>query len=1004
MSVLNSGNNLPGTLIDVGNEISKDYDPRLFGSTESVLILGTAFQGPTGVATEIYNADMGQYFYGNTYDNKTHRSASLVAGIQAAYERGCRTIYAMRVGGKDIYKDFRLCEASDKYRLRVKGIYPSNTMKHCYIKINVNKGAEEITFYKPASRATIAEKKMGVVESSDSTIETKILLNQDNGFGRDDKLTELIKLFNGNKHNNVLALSIVDVDGNDVTTDPEAQELRIGSLFSGVYFIGRDKTAAGVPPFTIVNAKAITDESSDKPYKDYEDKFYHVLNINTDVASDYPIYATTKSDMKNILAGVVSFGRDYDFLSVTGQSEKVWVPDDVDYEEVDLSGFELYKRLGSGFAITAQAISRDQVDASGKIVKHRRPRIIETPSGDDNHIVPIKEGIYSLLENTEVNYRVLVAANADDKITAKLPTADDFYVATPTEIIMLGQGVKALLSATTKVEEKDLTDKKRYKFVFKKVKEEDLDADKFENINFDQVARIVAPIETEADVKALKNIPDGTLFMNFVGHEGEGVLQRWNGHRLVDVKVAKFEGELFSVKGKLYRGEKPADGAVGDVTFKVVTDTKLIGFDGVHNAEIVAAAEGVEGQKGYILANNGSQVYVVEVSADGTLTPLGDIATMLSDNDAKTLIYVEDCYGQENQVVITTGAMDYIPLEEFVDILKSDTVLNHLFDFELTDEGTIHKDDYPEDLESENIAQGGVPYFGTEYVLAENKEEGYDYSRFVPYRTNDNFVRQLAQHCAYASLRTSMTHGIIGFSPLRDLTLKGIQNRAEELKSADFSLFAKKDNGHQMIDNLGNPLSIGHCVSVTAFQHPIVDVNTNVTITGNGAATYAGMISVLPVDQSTTMQSLGIENVDFQFSSSQLRDITTAGYVVTKKSATKGICITDGVTKAPITEFRSRLSVVRTMNRCGEVIRRAAEPFIGKINNLQNRASLKTAIDSALSELKDKLIWNYSFDIVNLSSYSSDSHIDVNYRIFPMNEIRSVENFITIEHQAGAQG
>ena len=107
MSVLNDGNNLPGTLIDIENEVSSDYDPSLWGSTESVMIIGTAFQGPVGAPVRIYNADMGRYFFGASYDSATHRSASLVPGIQAAYERGCRTIYAMRVGGKDIYKDFR---------------------------------------------------------------------------------------------------------------------------------------------------------------------------------------------------------------------------------------------------------------------------------------------------------------------------------------------------------------------------------------------------------------------------------------------------------------------------------------------------------------------------------------------------------------------------------------------------------------------------------------------------------------------------------------------------------------------------------------------------------------------------------------------------------------------------------------------------------------------------------------------------------------------------------
>ena len=150
MSVLNDGNNLPGTLIDFESEVSQDYDPSLWGTTESVLIIGTAFQGPVGTAVRIYNTDMARYYFGSSYDNATHRSASLVPGIQAAYERGCRTIYAMRLGGKNIYKDFRLCEGTDVYRLRVSGLTPSNVAKQCFFKLNVQSGYEEVTIYKPA--------------------------------------------------------------------------------------------------------------------------------------------------------------------------------------------------------------------------------------------------------------------------------------------------------------------------------------------------------------------------------------------------------------------------------------------------------------------------------------------------------------------------------------------------------------------------------------------------------------------------------------------------------------------------------------------------------------------------------------------------------------------------------------------------------------------------------------------------------------------------------------
>ena len=1017
MSVLNDGNNLPGTLIDFEAEVSQDYDPTLWGTTESVLVIGTAFQGPTGEAVRIYNADMGRYFFGNTYDPTTHRSASLVAGIQAAYDRGCRTIYAMRIGGQPIYKDFRLCEASSKYRLRIASVNPTNTAKQCYVKINVNAGEESISFYKPASRATITEKKQGVVEASDATLKTTILMNQERGFTRDDKLTELIHLFNSDQHNNVLRMSIVDEDGNDMTTDAGAQDLRIGSLFSGIYFVGRDKNAKKLPAYTVVDARAIVDGSADKPYNDYKGKFYRFLNINTDVSAEYPVGSFSYGDMKKQLAGIVTFGDDYDFLSITGQADKAWVPDSVDYEEVELSNYELYSRLGSGFAITAQAIDRG-VNAKGEA---RKPRVIETPSNAVNHVVGITDGVYSILQNLEADYRVLVAANADDKITAKLPTADKFFKAAPTDVMLLGEGENALLEATTVIDEKDLTEPKKYSFHFKKVDEDALNADNFENLYAEKIARIVPRIaaktaEGKDAVKELskKTFPEATLFMVFDDAD-KGTLYRVTDGKLKELDVAKFDGEFFSVDGQLYKGVFDKEkiqlsftkGAATDIG-KTVTDT----------------------EKAYMLVDNGSRVYVAEIKADGKLLPLGDLDTMLSSNDSKTLIYVENSYEQDNKVVITTGAADFIPLEEFVELLQADAVLGHLFKFKLTQQGTMQKNEYPEEIEAKYAdSDPSKLYFeqdylakkvvdngdgtktektetshadGKNYELAANKTTGYDYSLYIPYRTDDNFVRQLAQHCAYTTLRTHTTHGIIGYSPLRTLTLKGIAERAEELVSKNFSLYAKKNNGRVMLDSNGNPYEIGANVSVTAFQYPVTDTKVNVTTTVNGAAGYAGMISVLPVEQSTTMQSTGLDSVDFTFSASQLVEITNAGYVATTNSSTKGICIADGVTMAPSTEFRRRLSITRTMNACGEAIRKAGEPFIGKTNNLTNRSSLKTAIDSALSNLKDVLIWNYKFEIVDMSSYSSDSHIDIKYEIFPMNEIRSIQNYIKISHQSVA--
>lgn len=1025
MSILNDGNNLPGSLIDFEREISQDYDPSKFGKTESVLIIGTAFKGPANQPVDLYNGDMARYYFGGSYDPETHRSATLTANVQACFDRGCTTVKAMRVGGKDMIKDFRFCEESDKYRLRISSQSPSNTVKQCYIKVNVNSGFEEIDLYKPASCATLSERKQGAVNSKDSLIISKMLLNEDKGLTRNDKLTDLISAFNRDKHNNVLMLSIVNTDGEDVTDLPEAQNLRIGSLFNGIYFIGRDRNTEDLPAITIVNAKAVT-HSGAKPYSDYAGSYYRVLDFNTDVSAEYPIGAASYKEMQLELAAAgITAGVRYEFLDTAGIADRVWAQDKIDYEEVDLSNYEIYERLGSGFAITAKAVSRGSKDGV-----ERRPRVIETPQDDANHIVPIKTGIYSLLENVEADYRVQVAANADDKITAKLPKADAFLASTGTSIELFGDGAGngALVTATSKVAADDLMAPKSYTFHFKKVSEDEIEQDVTSDIYVEKVAKMVTgvnvsdPENAEQDILNLfpaGNLPNGSMFIAYktptvVGDPVSGArLYILNDDVAYKMNVSRFDSSLFVADQMVLEGYLDN----GDLKLKQLMSASTLSTD------MKVRYDNGSNYYEYFLVDNGHTTYVAGVKADGvslpvSITPLGKLSDMLSDNDAKTLIFVEDSYGAENHITITTGAADFIPLEEFVQILQDDEALGDLFTFELTQEGSNLKEEYPEDIEMEfaTVAgsidpaklyfeqeYGGSHIDGVYYKLKADRVIGYNYNKYIPYRTNDNFVRQLAQHCAYTTLRTHVTHGIIGYTPLRALTLPSIAKRASELSASNFSLYAKRDNGRMMLDANGDPYEIGRNVTVTAFQYRLTDSVDNYTSILNGASGYAGMISCLPVEKSTTMQPTGLGNVDFCFSNNQLLSVIEAGFVVVKNTAKRGIAVVDGITMAPSSDLARRLSITRTMNACGNAIRNASEPFVSLKNNIANRNALNTAIDSALHELQDVLIWDYRFEIANIETYSVDSVININYEIFPMNEIRSINNSISVSRQSTQQ-
>ena len=80
----------------------------------------------------------------------------------------------------------------------------------------------------------------------------------------------------------------------------------------------------------------------------------------------------------------------FDFVTVPGAINEVFEKDEVDYEEVELTDFELYSKLGSGYAINAQVIE-------GKNGKYR---VKEVEDSNVNKKTEIRDGIYSMLENS----------------------------------------------------------------------------------------------------------------------------------------------------------------------------------------------------------------------------------------------------------------------------------------------------------------------------------------------------------------------------------------------------------------------------------------------------------------------------------------------------------------------------------------------------------------------------------------------------------------------------
>ena len=511
MGVFDSELTLPGVITEILPITVNAGTGSEFGTTESVTIIGTAFNGPVGEPVPIGSPDQAIYFFGDSFDAATKREATLVPEIQDAYDRGCRTIYAVRVGGKEMYKDYDLAIESN-LKLRVAGYYPHNGNKKCFMTYTATQGSEEafgteegvIRIYKPADRTTIAEKTGGVVDSMDTILVTEINLDSE-GFTKDSRLCDVLDVINNKITNNVLKFYFVDENGASRTNgDKEVQDIPVGALFPGIYTICRDEAGPGVDQL-VTNINIIRAEEQ-KLYPLSDAAVWKKLVANTDPSQPYPIAAENFTALRQLLKNVGTIDS-YKFLETVGEIDKLAIPNKVDYEEVELEGFELYKKLGSGFLRTAKLkeVGQDK-DGNPKF------KVVPAPDGDEHRIVSVEDGIYSTLRMHNTDFTVLAAATCETDVTGKLPKKSAFRKAKALTTGLANKEGDNFIVMTPKIDVNDyVSDLVNYKV---KIVEADRDDMKMEAI-MDRIAslkfRLLPALKEAPAGEKVKGVAEGTL-------------------------------------------------------------------------------------------------------------------------------------------------------------------------------------------------------------------------------------------------------------------------------------------------------------------------------------------------------------------------------------------------------------------------------------------------------------------------------------------------------------
>ena len=932
-----------------------------FGTTESVTIIGTAFNGPVGEPVPIGSPDQAIYYFGDSFDPVTKREATLVPEIQDAYDRGCRTIYAVRVGGQEMYKDFDLAVESN-LKLRVAGYYPHNGNKKCFMTYAATQGSEEafgvnegvIKIYKPADRTTIAEKTSGVVDSMDTILVTEINLDSE-GFTKDSRLCDVLDTINNRLTNNVLKFYFVDANGARRTnSDKEVQQIPVGALFPGIYTICRDKAGKGVDQL-VTNVNVVRAEDL-KLYPASDAPVWKKLVANTDPNKPYPLGAETFSSFRQLLKNVGAIDS-YSFLEVVGEIDKLAVANKVDYEEVEMDGFELYKKLGSGFLKTAKLKEVGQ-DAQGQ----PKYKVVPAPDGDDYRVVAVEDGVYSTLRMHNTDFTVLAAATCETDVTGFLPKKSAFRKAKALSVDLAVDGENYVI-VSPKIDVADyVSDLVNYKVIVEEADRDDMDPE----ILSDRLSK-----EKFRLVPELKAVPNGEKVKGLA--EGQLALCTENGQLYVVEKEVFVEADSGMIGHAHLLCGMGANGRKGF----------FCGEDGLYG-EIVAGKIS-DGDLIVVMSEDKALVYK---DVDGEFVPfcsLKDMADEIFGEEDFTAICAESdmpVIGENANVTlikIASTELEYASVEEFVDTLNDNAQLHNRVLFEVVGNKAI------EDM---------VPMEGQ----ANNRLEGYIYdtSLYIPYTTTDNFARHLAQHCFYTSLQSYPTHGVIGCDKLTGVTLSTISERVDDICALNLDMYAKKYNGNNIYTANNRPYSIGRCISVVFAQYAVTTGNGHGYVT-SGASGYAGMLSTLPADISSTNQDISIDpnSLMLNLSNYQLTRLNTQGIVCFRKVG-EAVKVVDGITQDEMDSPYRRLSTIKVMNATAKLLRDAIQPFIGKVRTDETLNAMETAIKSVLNKITGVLITNYSYTIATSVDDNYLGIVRIKYLITPAYEIKQVFNELEI--------
>ncbi len=241
----------------------------------------------------------------------------------------------------------------------------------------------------------------------------------------------------------------------------------------------------------------------------------------------------------------------------------------------------------------------------------------------------------------------------------------------------------------------------------------------------------------------------------------------------------------------------------------------------------------------------------------------------------------------------------------------------------------------------------------------------------TPVKKKGDFHYELCLLCAVLTYRTKMVHGFIDVKPNSNTSLIGVQRHVDHLKTMGNLFYMKDNEGMEIIDSEHNKMDIGWYTSLVVGPDPVMQSDTLGTYYGSAAIAYAALVASLdPQDSPMNKPLPNVRGMKYKLSNKQMDDLIGKRMVCFRiknegsTTATSTPYCVDAMTcGGPDCDY-VRMNTVSVVTDVVDQIREVADPFIGEPNTIEQRNALSALIAKRLNAIYNAgEVTYYSFEI-----------------------------------------